>query len=334
MFTTDDHWRYFSEFCRLELASGGPDPQLAMVADMTAHLPLTDRVWAALCYIAPYNVPYGEVVWTRHPWDSVCSSIADLNTWIDQAFADGKFVTRFERRCVRRADWMREYFAGAREFVLEYQELSTYCEALPFPRAYDYAYARVTSVPRIGRYVAIKLIELLRRSAGLQVITPDIRPRDAWSPRLTINALLPELTLTRKGNDPALLAAVNAGCDTIIARLEAEYDIHIDLFQLQVLLCEYRESWEGKRQYPGRSLDSELGYARRAEEQWGHKSGIWESRARLFPHQHLGEREDRGWPGPRKDVAVVLATHKYTWSDLVYDYTKTGNMAEPVRWAA
>lgn len=317
MFTTEEHWRYFAEFARWELASGGPDPQLAMIVEMCKDQSEIERVWRALCYIATYNVPYGEVIWHANPWPAL-----NMAEWVDAAFAAGKITTRVERRCVRRVDWMQEYFVGAKRFVEDWP-------ALKETATYETAWERITKVPRIGRYTAIKLIELLRRGCGLKVVTPDIRPKGAWSPRETLDSLFPDRGLAQRSDAPDILREVNTGCAEAIARLR-DYDVVIDLFQLQVLLCEYRESWESKRQYPGRSLDSELGYAMRAEKEWSYVSDIWAARTTLFPWQHLGEA--RGWVGPRKDVASVLANHKFTWSDLLYNYVTTEDVAKPVGW--
>jgi hypothetical protein len=334
-FTTNEHRKFFAEFCRWELASGGPDPQLTMVAEM-ANLPIIDeneRVWRALCYIAVYNVPYAEVLW-RHWSYTQAENTGALRHWLDEAFEPPTKITcRNERKMMRRADWMAEYLNAAHKFVWhDWPKLKAECAVDEPTAAYELAWEWVLRLPRIGRYSAIKLLEYMRRHLDLHIATPDIRPKDAWSPRHTLGYLFPDRGLGNRDNSIGALALAHQSCQDAIAMLKEHYDVDIDMFQLQVMLCEYRESWESMKQYPGRSIDSELKYARQAEREWGHVSDIWRAREVLFPHKHLGELN--GWDGPRKPVAVCLRKHGYTWTDLLYDFNKTEDMANPVRWQA
>jgi hypothetical protein len=323
-FTTKQHWQHYADFCLWEIALGGPSTQLATVVKMAEGQPEEEQLWRALCYIAVYNVPYGEVLWRFAPRDGT------LDNWLKEAFAGNGVVTRFERRCLRRADWMIEYFAGVRVFLEEWPALKEHVAKAMSPEVgYELVWERLMTMPRVGRYISIRLVELLRR-LGLPVITPDIRPRDAHTSRSTLAMLFPGRELDTKNNAPAALAAVNAAATEALARLHGEFGVSLDYYQLQVTLCEYRQSWRSKKQYPGRSLDSELSYARRAEAAWHYRSDIWAARAALFPAQCLGELA--GWEGTRKTVGAVLANQGYTWSDLVFDYVYTKDMAAPVRW--
>jgi len=334
-FTTDDHRRFFAEFCKYELASGGPDPQLAMVADMANTDTANDneRQWRAFCYIGPYNVPYAEVIWQHWTYGDALAFPKQMEEWLIRSFAEKKITTRNERKTVRRPEWMEEYLSGAVSFIKrgEFDRLREKCAALPPRKAYEVAWDVITKRPRIGRYTGIKLIEYMRRYLGLAVESPDIRPKDAWSPRHTLGYIFPDRGLGNESNSPEALKMARQSCEDAITLLNDEYGVLIDMFQLQVLLCEYRESWESKKQYPGRSLDSELGYARRAESEWGrYKSSIWQTRKKLFPHAHLGELN--GWDGPRKEVGRCLSVNHYTWTDLLFDYKSTTDMAKPMYW--
>jgi hypothetical protein len=332
-FTTDDHRRFFAEFCKWELASGGPDSQLPTVAEMAQSSSDSEeeRLWKAFCYIGVYNVPYGEVMWRNWSFEAAWSHPTELRTWLDGAYDAKKITTRMERRSCRRSFQMNEYLFGARHFIDSgWSKLVDQCKNTDPYFAYEIAWKRINQLPTVGRYAAIKLIEYLRRYHGLAVSTPDIRPKDAWSPRHTLGYIFPERGLGNKDNSLPALGVADQACKDAITMLRDEFDVHIDMFQLQVLLCEYRESWESKKQYPGRSLDSELKYAIKAQDEWNYRSDIWNARAKLFPHEHLGELN--GWDGTRKDVAVCLATHLYTWTDLLYDYIHTKDMTEPLKW--
>lgn len=327
--SSQQHWQHFHDFCRYELASGGPDPQLAMVATMSAGLPQDEQVWRAGCYIAVYNVAFAEAIWQSWPWSRVVAEWADMAPWLSAHWH--QIVTRVERRCVRRPEWMNEFLIGWRQAAATYQSLAEDVQGMSVVDGYEVAWQWCQQVPRLGRYVALKLVEYLRRYCGLAVSTPDIRPAGGWSPRQTLVLLWPEEhAIAESSNVPEILEQANAVANRTQQRLSQEQGLQVDLFQLQVLLCEYRESIESGRQYPGRSLDSELRYARRAEMLWGHQSNIWSARAKLFPQRHLGEH--RGWDGPREGPATALARYGYVWSDLLYDYHATLHFGSPVRW--
>lgn len=323
-FTTEEHWRHYADFLRWEMAFGGPSTQLSTTIKMSEGLPAQERRWRAFCYLGVYNVPYGEVLWRHVPVDA---SGAYTRDWLDRAFADKLIVTRIERRCVRRADWMTEYFTGVRNFLEAWPQFE---DAVGFARTpeegYEIAWERVLAIPRVGRYITIRTLEILRR-LGLPIRTPDIRPRDAWSPRGTLQILFPDEEIAPKDNSAEMVSTVNRVSAAALGRL-AEVNVSIDFYQLQVSLCEYRQSWKNKKQYPGRSLDSELAYGLKAEKQWG-PSKMWSARRSLFPSYCLGEIG--GWGGPRKTVGAVLANHGYTWSDLLFDYSRTTDFAAPVR---
>jgi len=333
MFTVEDHRHFFAEFCVWELKSGGPDSQLPTVAEMAVvDMPEeAEQLWRAFCYIGVYNVPYGEIMWKHWSLAEAEHNPAALTQWLEQAYTDKKIITRMERRAARRAFQIDGYLAGARRFIRDdWLALRARCASLDPHDAYEVVWTRVNKIPTVGRYAAIKLIEYLRRFHLLPVVTPDIRPKDAWSPRHTLGYIFPDRNLGNEDNSSAALKHAHASCVDAIDLLKSEFNVDIDMFQLQVLLCEYRESWEKKKQYPGRSLDSELGYARKAEEQWGHNSDIWRARSKLFPHHHLGEM--RGWDKPRETVAECLNRHHYTWTDMLYDFKSTTDMKNPVKW--
>jgi Alpha-glutamyl/putrescinyl thymine pyrophosphorylase clade 2 len=327
-FSTAEHWKFFAEFARWELAAGGPDPQLAMVNAMAAGCSGAEQVWRAGTYISVYNVAFAESLWRDWPWEKVEKHGKQLPRWLNSHWP--KIVTRVERRCVRRPDWMAEFLGGYCKMARTYPELAARCQGMDPQVAYLHAWDTVTEVPRLGRYVALKLLEYWRRYCGLQVDAPDIRPRGGWSPRDTLARLWDRPEIAEKSDAPALLDEINKTCLQTLKRLRDDHDIKLDLFQLQVLLCEYRESWEGRRQYPGRSLDSELKYALKAEALWERKSEVWAARKQLFPHQTLGELN--GWTGPREGPANALADYKYTWSDLRYDFHATTDWSRPAVW--
>lgn len=327
-----NHWDRFAEFCLLEKACGGPDPQIPLVGEMSKLESWEERVWRAGCYISVYNVPFAESIWENWSWKDVQGNMIGFREWLNSNWS--KIVTRFERRTVRRPEWMFEYFNSYYAFIqndlavaLKYtNDMSPEERYLHF---WDLTNGRIK---RFGRYVALKLLESYRLYCNMNLVAPDIRPKDGWSPRITLAALYPNIAeqLTDKSN--YWNDVVNGTVIETIDRLKSDYDVEVDKFQLQVMLCEYRESYHSKKQYPGRSHDSELGYWHKREGLWGkqdYSQNMLQARKKIFPSVSLGELN--GWDAPRGACGRVLAEHGYTWTDLLYDYQASWmNMSKPV----
>lgn len=325
-FSSEEHWKHFAQFCKLELASGGPDPHMVMAGQASIDAPLHERFWRAGCYIAVYNSPFAEVLWQA--WGSESEfDRALLLGWLEKNFF--RITTRRERKCVRRPEWMAQYLIGYHDFIiLKLPQLLVAAGSLEPVERYEHFWEEVLTVPRLGRYVAIKLLEFYRRYCSVDVVIPDIRPSDGWSPREMLSYLWPDHKVVgERDNSPELLVLANDLAGQTKHRLFDDFGVSCDWFQLQVLLCDYKQAWKSARQYPGRSIDSELVYLLEAEKKWGHKSKLWQARKKCFPIEHLGELQ--GWQGVRTEAAEALVQYGYLWSDLLYDYRKTVFFSQP-----
>lgn len=327
--TLDEQWKFFAEFCSLERRAGGPDPHLTLSVEMSRRESLEERFWRAGCYIAVYNAPFGEAIWRDWSWERVNNKRAEaaLRAWLDDNFK--KLITRRERRCVRRPEWMHEYLLSYYEFAARLPELLHVHRDKSPVELYEVLWEEANSVKRLGRYVALKLLEFLRVGCGVAAELPDLRAKGGWSPRQQLGYLFPNhaVVASRDDDSDETCALADRLAEEAQRRLAGDFGVEVDKFQLQVLLCDFKQSWKGRRQYPGRSIDSELEYARKAHELWGLPSDIWRARRHLFPAEQLGEVQ--GWEGPRADCAEVLAEHHYTWSDQLYDFRATRDFASP-----
>jgi len=327
-FTTEEHFKFFSEFCKLEMLSGGPDPQIPLVGEMSKNESMQERIWRAGCYISVYNVPFAAAIWQNWSWERMEKEKENLLPWLQENWKG--IVTRLERRCVRRPEWMNEYFLSYFDFAKNIlPELQKATEQFsPEQRYVAFWDISNEKISRFGRYVALKLLESYKQYCGMKLEAPDIRPKDGWSPRITLARLYSSDSAALNSKDNAQIPLVNKRVAELQERLKGS-GVNIDLFKLQVVLCEYRESYEGLRQYPGRSHDSELGYYNKAINYWKQVPGLLETRKAIFPNQHLGEIG--GWEVARNELGEVLSKYKYTWSDLLFDYKATADFAYPVK---
>jgi hypothetical protein len=328
-----DHWAQLAEFCRWETAVGGPDPHMALVGKLSEHESLAERIWRGGCYIGVYNVPVAQALWTAWPWDAVRGfrvSEEDLTRWLAERW-DG-IVTRRERRAVRRPEQLAR-------FLCQY---AVWAELVPARRwfdgsgpadareRYEAAWVDCQTVYALGRYVALKILEYLRRYCDAPILLPDLRAAGGWSPRAALALLFPDRAESLTGGDSEHdVSVANATAAEAGLRLRWDFDIDLDTYRLQVLLCDYKQSWAGRRQYPGRSHDSEFVYYDRVAEFWNLDRSMFDARALLFPAVALGELA--GWDAVRDDLGHVLVDHGYTWSDLRFDYLASrDDLAHPV----
>ena len=314
------HRSNFAEFCRLELLAHGPDPHIAMVTAAANG----QGLWRAGCYINAYTFGGGAAIWTAWPtaW-SVLNDPTQFKAWVADHWAG--IPMRRERRAVK----SKPKFAAS---MLSYAEWAVVSAPLLVGATYDMYWDSVRDLVKyFGRYATIKLLETLRRAGVIPVAMPDIRPRGAWSPRLTLSYMWPELdaVLNSPTNADWVLATANDHAALAMDLVKDHCGAELTCFQVEVLLCNYRQAIE--RKYPGRAHDSELGYYAKAERYWGKDvlgEDFWDTRAHLFPHACLGEFG--GWEGERVECCDTYLDHGYFWSDLLYDYAATANSGD---WA-
>lgn len=317
-----DHEKRFVEFCEYELLTGGPDPHMAAAVEIGRPLPRAEALWFVHLYVAFYNVPSAETVWRHWPHDEARADTSGFQGWLVENW--WKLAVRRERRTVNSPTKMHRCCAAFFE-----QEVPGELEALPSSAGFEGLWGFATSLPHVGRYAATKLTEAWYRLGETPHECPDIRAAGGWSPRSTLLLLFGEGD--PRDDSPQAVRQAESLAAELRRELGQQRSVHLSPFQLEVLLCEYKESAVTRRQYPGRSLDSELGYERAIREQWpgGGPSLHMAARRALAPSWALGEAQ--GWAGVRPELGHVLSRFGYTWSDKIYDYRATEDLGNPVR---
>lgn len=309
------HLEKFKEFCHYEKLYGGPDPHMCAVIYMCKSVPEIEKLWRVHCYVGLYNVPSAEAVWREWPGECYLRNSERIESWFENHWKG--FRLRRERRTVKSPSRLAKYFIGY-ETVL--QELPRLRNADP-----EEIWQFANSLPHVGRYAATKLLECWHRLGLIENTVCDIRAKGGWSPRSTLAMIAPEMN-----HDPYDNSEFSVKQADFAVKLLHGHVSNISIFELEVMLCEYKASYKTHRQYPGRSADSELEYERAIEGYWNvGETDHMKTRKVLHPPWVLGEIQ--GWKGVRKDLGYVLANHGYTWSDSLYDYMKTLDLAKPAR---
>ena len=322
-----DHKRLFVDFSRLELSTGGPDPQVGLIAEATRDVSDEEAAWRAGCFVAVYTVGAAGALWHHVPLARARTiTHEELTSFLETNWRG--LPIRRERRAVWKPSKLADCLLSFREMLDEHPEFGTL--------GYNDLYGLIRRDARFfGRYAAMKVIEVLHRRGLAREGQTDIRPIGAWSPRKTLSLIYPEsLELQHYRSDSLLMlesALIAAeGVRDVLAGAELEPS----WFQIETLLCNYRQALDGK--YPGRSHDRELAHFLKATEYWGPELAEWlpfyDLRKRLFPNMCLGELN--GWTGSRHDLEAIFDEHGYFWCDTEFDYGRTTTLAEPVRrWA-
>lgn len=320
-----DHKVNFLEFSRLHLLAGCPDPHLKMaVHQMRATEDPYESAWRAGCYVAPYEVCTGSLIWSN--WDiwSVKEKPGEFTKWIEETWS--RWNIRRERRAARTPSKMAECLLSYANFVTDPNLLAAHVE----DQYQDLWSVSDVSLRYFGRYALIKLLEALNRGGLVRNIIPDIRPNGGWSPRETMALLDPAhaALYTEGGNKTAVLNTIQEETDKLQRELSEYTQQVVSYYNVEVLLCNYRQY---PKHHPGWPLDSDLKYyytfVRNNEE----PTFDWKAmRKELFPIEVLGEIQ--GWEGPREDLNTVFPTYQYLWSDVLYDYQLSkNNLGVPVK---
>ena len=295
--------------------TGGPDPHMAAVVVMCDGLQLAERLWRAWLYVAVYNVPTAEAIWREWPVGKFMAAPADaMVAWLDAHWAGLRL--RRERRTVKSPRRLATCLAG---FPDALANLPNYAGA-----SFEDLWAFALSRPHIGRYAATKLAEIWHRLGFVSAEVPDIRAVGGWSPRKALGLIYSEEHVDFHDDGAAAVSAVEKRAAQLRATMRDRCGIDLSFFELEVMLCEYKESYGTRRQYPGRSLDSELTYEAAVNAYWKvSETDHMRARKLVSPPWALGEI--RGWAGVRGELGRVLADYGYVWSDFLYDYAASVN---------
>lgn len=301
---------------------------------MSQRLPVRERYWRAGVYVSVYNSPGAEVIWQEWSHESVLRRGLDLERWLE---VNWKGVPlRRERRAVRTPAKLADCIRSYAEFLDRIDNFIDAAAGYGSEMAYEVFWAAVNErVHGFGRYASFKLLEFYRRYCETPIALPDIRPRGGWSPRMTLELLYPELAddIASHQDHPAALNLSDKLARQIQTRLLVEEGLELDLFLIEVFLCDYKQSVEGKRQYPGRSNDSELEYCRKVDNWFGfdRQTEFWAAREALTPPECRGEF--RGWEGVRDGLGPVLTDYGYTWTDMEFCFAHSKEKLDvPVRY--
>jgi hypothetical protein len=326
--STDQHWQNFADFCHYDMLAGGPDSHMTLAGHMSKGLPLMERLWHAGVYVGVYNVPTAEILWTAFTHKEMLKiSNQDLTAWLTDNWQG--IATRTERKCVRVPANMAYYLKNYAEWILTLPnrydgDADTGDANSHYEDMWEYSQK---SVKFLGRYSCFKLLEYMTRYCNMPINLPDIRPVGGWSPRTMLSILYPEYKATLFGTDnPANLTRINMLADNALKTLQ-EAGLNLNMYKLEVFLCDYKQCYFGRRQYPGRSQDSEITYLKKLQGYWNYDFQMLKARSEIFPNWALGELN--GWDSVRKDLGTVLYDYGYMWSDSLYDYKNTVDLSIP-----
>lgn len=323
--TPEDHFRGLAEFIVGVDRAGGTTPHVAMtVESMNREDDLLDKLWWAGCYALAYNWPTAERIHTE--WGPA-SGIDEPKfvQWLELNWAG--VPIRKERKAIYRKPFFAE---SAAAYLRLAQAMANNTD---WPQDYQSAYDLFNTRTRyMGRYIAIRWLEVMRRAFDLPWAMPDVRADGGQHPRKAMALIYPEdAPALLGGNSARELRVTDRAAERLLLDLYLEYEIKTDYYELQSLLCEMKQAVLSRKQYPGKSIDTEMDYFKKVQAHWGDSmpTDFWSVRAACFPEWSLGEKS--GWWGVRPELGALMADHQITWSDSLYDYGSTADFSQPVR---
>jgi hypothetical protein len=326
-FTPQEARRLFTDFCVKVNALSGVTPHLIMVGESCARLSFPEIVWRGGLYAAGYNFSTAEVLWQHWPYPGkVLKSPPAFTAWVKQHWKG--LPLRKERKAVNAP-------ARLAECILSFAawQNGPPLRALYGPgQSYDDAWANFQQVRFMGRYICIRFLEYLHQYAGLLPQMYDSRANGGKYPRQGLALLYPEHAGPLLGGDSfAECAASNKVACRELDRLKGA-GVYLTHYQLQSLICEFKQAALSGHQYPAKALDSELVYHGKVGAYWGKpylQATAFKAVRRGFAPEARGELN--GWAGKRKPLDTVLRDYGYNWSDQDFDYLATQDFARPVR---
>lgn len=321
-FDADEHLLHFAEFVEGVDRTGGATPHMHMAVEAARRRKnVMEKLWIGGCYAFVYNIPTAEVIWKNWEYGS-WKNEKELSDWARANWKGLKF--RKERKAARSPEHLATCMDTYYKFMQKIPTRTWFHNGDEFSVQYELAFQDLCdNVKYMGRYIAIRWVEFMRYTFNLPLYMPHIHPKDGEHPRKALALMYPEYhDQLMHGNDPETLDVCNQVVEFCRADLHNYYGIDPDYYTLQSLLCEYKQSALAGKQYPGKSIDTELKYFASLEEYWGdYNTEFWDIRKTIFPKFALGEYN--GWTGVREELGEVLRSYGYTWSDCKYDYLAT-----------
>jgi hypothetical protein len=321
--TPDEHFVHFAEFVRGVELAGGTTPHVAMTVESMSRLDDNlEKLWFAGCYALTYNWPAAERLFLEVRPDEA----PGILPWLEEHW-DG-IPLRKERKSVYRK-WAFAESASA------YAACARYLVSHSWEQDYEEAFRWFNANTRyMGRYIAIRWLEVMRRAfpdrcAGW--VMPSILSDGGQHSRKALALIYPGYAQwLLGGNTPGEIKISDSAVEQLKTDLELEYGLKTNYYEMQSLTCEYKQAVLSRRHYPGKSIDTEMGYLDKVRGHWGlgAKTDFFDVRRAVFPSWSLGE--DSGWWGVRPELGSLIADHGLVWSDAVYDYGSTTDFSNPV----
>lgn len=331
-FTPEEHLRFFGEFVTGVMQTGGTTPHMLLAVEAARGHDLRERLWRGGCYAFVYNIPYAELLWQS--WGPGEWKYDELVGWLTTEWKGIRL--RKERKAVRSPEKLARCMTSYAEYIDMIPKREWYLSEDMDPKTrYITAFDDMcNSVYGMGRYIVIRWLEFAKRSLEKDLSMYDLHPKDGEHPRKALALMYPEYhDELMGGNDAETLEIVNDVVEYARQDLKEFHNVDVDHYTMQSLLCEYKQSVLAMKQYPGKSIDTEVNYWDKLVDYWGDNwaadSKFWEYRKNIFPSFALGE--EQGWRGVRDELGKVLREHHYTWSDYLYDYAATTDFSNPVR---
>lgn len=186
-----EHWPLWRRFIKAEQAAGGPDCQFTLMLEHARRVSMLDyrdlksarsTVWLLGCYAAHHVAPSAYAVWEEFSAQDVTKDVRRLRIWLKEHW--DALPVRREMRSHRMLEKRLQCLVDAAHYALSKRWREGDFDALwdDTQRAIKY----------FGRYMAIKYLELLRRTVRPDVHSYDTRAAHAWSPRACMALLYPE----------------------------------------------------------------------------------------------------------------------------------------------
>lgn len=310
------HAERYVEFSRLELLTSGPGPHRKVAERLARESP--DPAWAIGLYGMAYTTAGMEVLLRYFPDRGVfigpdeVSVVAPLVPHRDERVVNGWGPKRLYEMLKRYQGWL---LTGGLE---QAQQADSFDEAFKLVGG---------QLQHFGRFFGIKLYEALERTVGLPHFD-DIRPHNGHWARKSLQLVWPHhdpYDNSKRGRDEA------HGLANTLRFLAEDNGVHLEWFEVESMLCNYRQGCNGKK-YPGGDVDGDLGFINQGRA----KNPDLEFRSLQHREQVVpgwARGEVQGWTGIRSLLYPVMRDHDYLWSDSHYDWQESiQDLSTPFHW--
>lgn len=250
----------FINWCAWSIKNHDCDPALWLLNylfDRFEHN-IEQKYWIAWIYGTTYHLPTAWIIWNEFP-DYELVDQERLEYWNNKNYK----ILRYQTDTKYNKGYLPQQFASYRKWINHNNKSKTQRERFNYfinKNSFDFLWQSINkNLYKFGRYSTWYYMQTLKDCVQVKLLPADLKLEDYSGSRSHRNGLcyaLNKETWIDKKLHKSCIDYMNYEASNIKAELKQKYDVDMDYYQMETLLCSYKKIYRKSRgRYLGYYLD-------------------------------------------------------------------------------